>query len=447
MSIEETSGTTSVNAQDICQLLDEMSDSMASTRKAIQSLRSKPSESLDTKDGISLLSLKYHVLLSYLHSLVLLSSRRVLGVEDKGENPLKERSPPSKSFGDLERGQRGSGLGDMVDQMIEGRLVLEKIRVLEGRMKYQIDKLVRIAQEGENHSEGKDVVNDPLAFKPNPQNLATNDDNGSEGENEETSSDESDNDATPTDGIYRPPKIAPTPYLPQSTTTQRDKRERRTGPIPTSLSTLLHTSETPRTESSSGLGGSNPSFTMLSSRARYLKDLTEFEESQFGRVMMGKKEAKRRARDERDLALGGGLVGVGEDGRGGSGRRRGTAGGFEDEFGDVLRDVGRISRPGSGPGLEDAYEELRRKGRKAGVLERSRDEQRKRKAVEFEDGRGRDDGKRKRSRFESERKNVKKKGRKNAICVLAAHYVLRKNSSKVHHTEATELINRNLHHS
>ncbi|KAG7086502.1 hypothetical protein E1B28_002455 [Marasmius oreades] len=415
MTIEETSQSSSVNAQDACKLLDEMSESMASTRKAIQSLRSKLSESLDTKDGISLLSLKHHVLLSYLHSLVLLSSRRVFGGEgedeEKGKNGMQERSPPSKSFSDPERDQRGSGMGDMVDQMIEGRLVLEKIKALEGRMKYQIEKLVRISQE--KGSEGTDIVNDPLAFRPNPQNLTTNDgddDDDDEEENQDASASETGKDnVAPSDGIYRPPKIAPTPYLPQSTTTSKSKKERRTGPIPTSLTTLLHASldgTTPHAESSSGLGGNNPSFNMTSSRARYLKDLTEFEESQFGRVMMGKREANRRARDERDLALGGGLAGVGEDGKGGGRRRRGTAGGFEDEFGDVLRDVGRASRPGAGGG--DAYEELRRKGRKAGVLERSRDVHRKRKVTEFEDG-GAEAGKRKRSRFESERKNVKNK--------------------------------------
>jgi hypothetical protein len=32
---------------------------------------------------------------------------------------------------------------------IEGRVVLEKVKPMEGRMKYQIDKLVRLAQEKE----------------------------------------------------------------------------------------------------------------------------------------------------------------------------------------------------------------------------------------------------------------------------------------------------------
>ncbi|KAK1219855.1 hypothetical protein PQX77_017432 [Marasmius sp. AFHP31] len=409
MSLGEETATQapSVDTQDVCKLLDEMTESMASTRKAIQALRSKPSESLDTQDGISLLSLKHHVLISYMHSLLLVSSRRVFGSESE-DGGMKERSPPSEPFGDLERGQRGAGMGDMVDRMLEGRLVLEKIKALEGRMKYQIEKLVKAAQEGEKGADSKDIANDPLAFRPNPQNFTAGD-----GDDEENSGDENEEeeDNTPASGIYRPPKIAPTPYLPQATTTAKGKREReRAGPLPTSLATILHNDgTTPHAESSSGLGGA-PSFNMLSSRARHLKELTEFEESQFGRVMMGKKESQRRARDERDLALGGGLAGVGEEGKGG--RRRGTAGGWEDEFGDVLKDVGRATRPGG----VDAYDELRKKGKKGSVLERSRDPQRKRKVAEFE-GVGRGEGgdgpgKRKRSRFESERKNIKGKPRK-----------------------------------
>ena len=96
---------------------------------------------IDTKDGISLLSTKSHVLLSYLQSLSLLSARRALG------HSLLERSQPSTSFATLEREVRGDGAGDRVDSMIEGRVVLEKIKVLEGRMRYQIDKLVRVAEE------------------------------------------------------------------------------------------------------------------------------------------------------------------------------------------------------------------------------------------------------------------------------------------------------------
>ena len=44
-----------------------------------------------------------------------------------------------------------------MDAIVEARVVLEKVRVLEGRMKYQIDKLVRIAEEGD--SANKNIAN------------------------------------------------------------------------------------------------------------------------------------------------------------------------------------------------------------------------------------------------------------------------------------------------
>jgi U3 small nucleolar ribonucleoprotein protein LCP5 len=62
---------------------------------------------------------------------------------------LIEREQPTAAFSDANRGNRGSGAGDLVDSMIEGRIVLEKTRALENKLKYQIDKLVRLAREPE----------------------------------------------------------------------------------------------------------------------------------------------------------------------------------------------------------------------------------------------------------------------------------------------------------
>ena len=98
-------------------------------------------QTLNMKSGISLLSLKHHLLLSYLRSLVLISSGRALG------NDLNGRSAPTQSFSRKDRDARGSQMGDLVDSMIENRVVLEKIHVLEAKMRYQIDKLIRIAEE------------------------------------------------------------------------------------------------------------------------------------------------------------------------------------------------------------------------------------------------------------------------------------------------------------
>ncbi|KAG5646690.1 hypothetical protein DXG03_002680 [Asterophora parasitica] len=346
--------------------INVMTASISSAREAIQSLRKKP-DLFHSNDGISLLSLKHHILLSYLNSLVLVSSRRVIG------HSLIGRSLPSHEFSAPDRLSRGNGAGDLVDSMVESRVVLEKIRTLETRMRYQIEKLVRVAEEPEKTSNPiDDGPPDQASFHH------ANHDNG--------------------DGLYHPPRVAPVPYTEKKSKSQLRKKR---PPVPSALASLSSDPSRPHMESTSGLG-STPS--LASGRAAYLKRLNEFEEENFSRVMMKKSDAKRRARDEEDLALGGSLGG-------GGGKHRRRAGGLEDEFGDVLKSVERVSHRGSG-GMGDGYDELRQRSKKADLLQRSRQESvRKRDSPgDGEEPAGRS---RKRSRFELDAKNAKKKlGRK-----------------------------------
>lgn len=192
--------------------------------------------------------------------------------------------------------------------------------------------------------------------------------------------------------VYRPPRLAPVPYLEPSKNNKRQKRAF----IPSALATLAADPSQPFTETTSGLGGAPA---LASSRAQYLKRLKDFEEENFTRVVMKKSEAKRRARDEEDLALGGDLAA----GTGLRGRRR--AGGLEDEFNEVLRSV---SRPSGGSSQGDGYEDLRKRGKKMAVLERSRTESKKRNVSQADDGQG-SQRQKKRSRFELETKTTKKR--------------------------------------
>lgn len=184
---------------------------------------------------------------------------------------------------------------------------------------------------------------DPLAFRPNPDALVgggsdEDDDQGADGVSQ--------------DGIYRPPKLAPMPYVEP---TSKEARARRPPPAPHALASLAHLDpERPFVESATGLG-IVPS--MQSARARELQHMEEFEEENMTRLVLKKKDERRRKKDEEDIALGG-VGGI-------TGKRRG--GGLEDEFADVLREERR------GKALAgDGYEELRMKGRKEGALARSR---------------------------------------------------------------------------
>ncbi|EPS96848.1 hypothetical protein FOMPIDRAFT_1167114 [Fomitopsis schrenkii] len=365
---DEVGSSTDVQVQEFCDVLNDMKNGLASVKETIKALQEKHAASqLDTKSGISLLSLKHHLMLSYIQSLTLLSARRAVG------DSLTERAPPAMPFGAPERSARGAGAGDRIDSVIEARVVLEKIKVLEGRMKYQIEKLVRVAEEAPSAA-----LNDPLAFRPNPQALMDQE-SASEGEGEDRK------DAQERNGIYRPPKLAPMPY----TEPRAEKDKIRRLPVPSALSTLAHLDPSkPFVESTSGLG-STPA--LMSARARELQRMTEFEEENMTRLVMKKKEARRRKVDEADIALGG---------TGAASSRRGRGGGFEDEFSDILRSVGRSGR---GP-VGDGYEELRQRGKKQSALVRAR------ARTDDVDDMGDDGPKaRKRSRFEKEVKAAKKR--------------------------------------
>lgn len=110
----------------------------------------------NVKEGISLLSMKNYTLMSYLQSLTLLSSHRALG------HSLLDRSPPSESFASSSRNPRGPDAGDLVDSLVESRAILEKAKNLEVKMKYQIDKLVRMGKDAPPNGTGLDAMSGRL---------------------------------------------------------------------------------------------------------------------------------------------------------------------------------------------------------------------------------------------------------------------------------------------
>lgn len=352
---------------------------------------------IDTKDGISLLSLKHHLMLSYLQNLVLLSSHRVLGHTLSDRSRGNERQP----FSATDRPPLEHQPGDLVDLLIEKRVVLEKVKALESKMRYQIEKLVRLAEEtpeeaDKNIANGKyclacaaprctyDCASDPLAFRPNPENLM-NQDLQPSGFSDEDSDSGDERGRERRDGVYRPPRLEPVPYTEDSGRSKKDKRRR---PVLTALEQLSHLD--PHIESTSGLGSAPK---LQSARARELERMKEYEEENFTRLVMKKKDAKRRRRDEEDIALGG----TGANSMAGA-RGRGRRGiGLEDEFADVLKSVGRRRESGFG----DGYEELRQRGKKSDALTRSRLRSR-------EDIEGGDGPKRKKGRFEKDQAALKK---------------------------------------
>eukprot|EP00978_Attheya_sp_CCMP212_P028932 scaffold101133_cov51-Attheya_sp.AAC.2 len=125
-------------------------------------------EKFDAGDGLDFLEAKNSLLLTYLIELTW-NTRNRLTTSGKSSNNKN------------------------VERLQELKVALEKIRPLEKKMRYQIDKLLAL----ERNSVG--TSNDPLSFRPNPKALVgkdstANDDNEKSNEVDDSDEEESDND-------------------------------------------------------------------------------------------------------------------------------------------------------------------------------------------------------------------------------------------------------------
>ncbi len=112
------------------------------------------------------------------------------------------------------------------------------------------------------------------------------------------------------------------------------------------MATSMANASNPYIESTSGLS-ITPS--LQSRKASKLKDIERYEEENFTRLFMTKKDAKRRRLDEEDIALGG--TGSREDLMAGSKGVRGQKShGLENEFDDLLGSIGKKRKTGAADG-------------------------------------------------------------------------------------------------
>nr|SVE90887.1 EOG090X0IJO [Daphnia sinensis] len=138
---------------------------------------------LPTAQGMSFLDVKNQLLLKYLLNLNCVLLKKVSGESIKGSNSI--------------------------ERLVEIRTMLERMRPVEHKLRYQIEKLLKIATTGKFES------NDPLQFKANPDNLISKvgNDNSSEDEEKEKKS-----------GVYVPPKLVPMKYDGDETADQRSSK-------------------------------------------------------------------------------------------------------------------------------------------------------------------------------------------------------------------------------
>lgn len=196
--------------------------------RALEEATEKVHTPIPPKDGISLLDVKNELFLSYLQNLVFLI---ILKLRNRRSNFKDE---------DLDH--------SVVKKLVELQVYLEKgVRPLEGRLKYQIDKVLRAADDAkraeqaakpktdriashdqddeededeDSDAESTNVVTlkaseiDDLQYRPNPSSF-------SRPSNTATESDSRDRSG---DGVYKPPRIQATAM---PTTSHREKEAKK----------------------------------------------------------------------------------------------------------------------------------------------------------------------------------------------------------------------------
>ena len=106
----------------------------------------------------------------------------------------------------------------VIQQLLELRTALDKMRPLDAKLKYQVDRLLQLAAAPASQG-GAGQANDPLSFRPNPDALVGKSSRGRDLEADEDE-DEDDEEEEEEDGgkggggqgVYRPPRLAAVPY-------------------------------------------------------------------------------------------------------------------------------------------------------------------------------------------------------------------------------------------
>lgn len=241
------------------RLLGEMNANVLQVNQLVDNMlvRVKNGE-ISTDKGLSFLEMKYHMLLSYLINLTYVVLRKCSGERIEGD--------PS------------------IDRLIEIRTVLEKIRPIDHKLKYQIDKLVKTAVTGTINSD------DPTNFKANPDAFDSND--------EESDSDQDGkvDGFKPTQArksnIYVPPKLAAVHYDEDETVAEKirksGERARRRAVSGAVLRELKEEYLDAPIEDKHGLGEKQASL------GRENKRKIEYEENYMTRLPVTKQEKHRR---------------------------------------------------------------------------------------------------------------------------------------------------------
>jgi len=155
-----------------------------------------------TEKGLSILELKNNLMLEYLTNLSYVALRKTEGMKIEGEKAI--------------------------ERLVTNRTVLEKIRPIEQKLKYQIDKAIKVADSGQVSAK------DPMNFKANPAALVSKLGDGEDDEEEDDGDDDRNGDGISgggkggrKDGKYVAPKNVPAYYEEERDSKEAEEAKRR----------------------------------------------------------------------------------------------------------------------------------------------------------------------------------------------------------------------------
>lgn len=181
-------------ASQLAALLKEMKEGLDNVKRKIQTLTAKVKNQDSTADGFSYLEAKNLLLLNYCQSLVYYLLRKAKGYSIE-EHPV-------------------------VRSIVEIRLFLEKIRPIDKKQQYQIQKLIKASESATSNTVEKEPAaskksEDVSKYRPNPDMLVSK---------VEPTAEDGDDDG---DNVYRPPKFAPTSMDLEKSSKQERNASRR----------------------------------------------------------------------------------------------------------------------------------------------------------------------------------------------------------------------------
>jgi len=243
-------------------LVEEVHSKSAEAKAVIEALNKKVGGAeFDTKDGLSFLELKNHVMLDYMANLTYVMLRKCSGKSINGEKAI--------------------------ERICEDRTVLEKMKPTEKKLRYQIDKSLKVAESGQIST------NDPLNFRPNLSALKN--EGSDDDDNDDSEEDDSGNEATSSNttkvGKYVPPKNVPAFDAGDVETQERNEEERnKKRSLSKSIMEDLRRqhSDLPDEEHS------NVHDTMRAQQIAKMKERIRYEEDNFMRLPLTKKDKHKR---------------------------------------------------------------------------------------------------------------------------------------------------------